>query len=394
MKRRLIFGVALFMSLSIMAAPAAVADNANPPKILSVVQVTKGPYKPGDVITFQINTTGGNPGLNSVVLRGGCLNWIYGSGDIRWELNSKLDPIELFGWQQYVNPGTSSTSSLIKAVVSSSCADGTYKLVDVYVGDLTQLETRFENVNDASLNYVVQGGLLVPPGIVRPEPRADSIELKSLSNTLIYAGAQMSFSLPRTSQGGQVLNWLSSGNCRVTIPFKGDVGGELTITGPGTCKLRAALRGPVDVYSAPTFVSDVTFKANNAGFEAAIFVESKEKVAEMSAEKTELGNLLSTLRSQVLALGANVGESNLMSQLKTLDRLDEQFLRTTSAGYKMVYPIIRLQARGIERDLTAIEKKFAPKPPIRNSTITCIKGKLSKKITAVNPKCPAGYKKK
>jgi hypothetical protein len=27
-------------------------------------------------------------------------------------------------------------------------------------------------------------------------------------------------------------------------------------------------------------------------------------------------------------------------------------------------------------------------------TITCIKGKTSKKVTAVKPKCPAGYKKK
>jgi membrane protein involved in colicin uptake len=26
--------------------------------------------------------------------------------------------------------------------------------------------------------------------------------------------------------------------------------------------------------------------------------------------------------------------------------------------------------------------------------ITCVKGKLSKKVTAVKPKCPAGYKKK
>jgi hypothetical protein len=26
-------------------------------------------------------------------------------------------------------------------------------------------------------------------------------------------------------------------------------------------------------------------------------------------------------------------------------------------------------------------------------TLTCVKGKLSKKVTAVNPKCPAGYKK-
>ena len=28
------------------------------------------------------------------------------------------------------------------------------------------------------------------------------------------------------------------------------------------------------------------------------------------------------------------------------------------------------------------------------TTITCIKGKTSKKFTAVSPKCPAGYKKK
>jgi hypothetical protein len=27
-------------------------------------------------------------------------------------------------------------------------------------------------------------------------------------------------------------------------------------------------------------------------------------------------------------------------------------------------------------------------------TITCVKGKTSKKVTAVKPKCPAGYKKK
>jgi len=30
----------------------------------------------------------------------------------------------------------------------------------------------------------------------------------------------------------------------------------------------------------------------------------------------------------------------------------------------------------------------------KKSTISCIKGKLIKKVTAVSPKCPAGYKKK
>jgi hypothetical protein len=27
----------------------------------------------------------------------------------------------------------------------------------------------------------------------------------------------------------------------------------------------------------------------------------------------------------------------------------------------------------------------------KKSTITCVKGKLAKKVTAVNPKCPSGY---
>ena len=30
----------------------------------------------------------------------------------------------------------------------------------------------------------------------------------------------------------------------------------------------------------------------------------------------------------------------------------------------------------------------------KKMSITCVKGKLSKKVTAVKPKCPAGYKKK
>jgi hypothetical protein len=30
----------------------------------------------------------------------------------------------------------------------------------------------------------------------------------------------------------------------------------------------------------------------------------------------------------------------------------------------------------------------------KKTTITCVKGKITKKITATNPKCPKGYKKK
>ncbi|CAB4597013.1 unannotated protein [freshwater metagenome] len=32
--------------------------------------------------------------------------------------------------------------------------------------------------------------------------------------------------------------------------------------------------------------------------------------------------------------------------------------------------------------------------PLKKTTITCVKGKLTKKVTGIKPTCPKGYKKK
>jgi hypothetical protein len=46
-------------------------------------------------------------------------------------------------------------------------------------------------------------------------------------------------------------------------------------------------------------------------------------------------------------------------------------------------------------DQLAAEKLAATKAAsLKKTTITCLKGKLTKKVTAINPKCPTGYKKK
>jgi hypothetical protein len=42
----------------------------------------------------------------------------------------------------------------------------------------------------------------------------------------------------------------------------------------------------------------------------------------------------------------------------------------------------------------ASTKKTVTIPNLKKTTITCIKGKVAQKVTAVKPKCPAGYKKK
>ena len=45
-------------------------------------------------------------------------------------------------------------------------------------------------------------------------------------------------------------------------------------------------------------------------------------------------------------------------------------------------------------DLVTFDVYAAPAPVVKATTITCVKGKLTKKVTAVNPKCPTGYTKK
>jgi len=56
----------------------------------------------------------------------------------------------------------------------------------------------------------------------------------------------------------------------------------------------------------------------------------------------------------------------------------------------------KIEAEKIIADARIEAEKIAAAAKVAASkkTVTCIKGKLTKKVTAVNPKCPAGYKKK
>ena len=48
----------------------------------------------------------------------------------------------------------------------------------------------------------------------------------------------------------------------------------------------------------------------------------------------------------------------------------------------------------VEPAPTALAPAASPQVAAAKKSITCMKGKTVKKVTAVNPKCPVGYKKK
>jgi hypothetical protein len=56
---------------------------------------------------------------------------------------------------------------------------------------------------------------------------------------------------------------------------------------------------------------------------------------------------------------------------------------------------LKLAAYGFTFSSPTISVKLTQaNAPAKKTTITCVKGKLTKKVTAVGPKCPTGYKKK
>jgi hypothetical protein len=51
-------------------------------------------------------------------------------------------------------------------------------------------------------------------------------------------------------------------------------------------------------------------------------------------------------------------------------------------------------AKAAAAKAAAAKAAAAKAAALKKTTITCVKGKLTKKVTAVKPVCPAGYKKK
>ncbi len=69
--------------------------------------------------------------------------------------------------------------------------------------------------------------------------------------------------------------------------------------------------------------------------------------------------------------------------------LDKDWLRLAADNFHFSSPTIKVTFPKLESAASS-----APKTVAMKSTVTCVKGKAVKKVSAVNPKCPAGWKKR
>ena len=107
------------------------------------------------------------------------------------------------------------------------------------------------------------------------------------------------------------------------------------------------------------------------------------------------------------ASGADLkGTTNAMGEVTfVIKNTDTTGTEAVPASPNAVAPKIRLYGtfkaiiagygdKEADVDLATFDIYAAPKPVVKATTITCVKGKTTKKVTAVNPKCPSGYTKK
>jgi len=271
------------------------ADNANPPKILDLIQVTQGPYKPGDLVTYKVVFTGGNPGLKR--------------GEILFDHSSLY---QVFG-EDIPGSDRNGLVSFPLPVIDP----GTYGPIKVTIKDKTDLREvkDFPQVPVAPLSFIVSDYIFkqIKIGEVTPS----NLPTHTLDLQMIPKNPKVGdlFELPKYSS--------------VNVPIEYSIKKESS----STCKI-------IREYEYPIFPGGQLQFLNN-------------------------GLCMVSIRSYYL------GKRPSYSQLKIISlATSEVSLANTTLSFQVV-----------------IEKSSSSK------TITCIKGKLIKKVTGTSPKCPTGYKK-
>jgi len=301
-KKLIVFLSVLSMSLSNTSAPAK-ADTANPPVVTGFTQLTQGPYKPGDMIQFKIEYSGGNPGISDywILFDSRCIAIKDQSPQYHWSKSNGGEENQFFG------------NGLFTGFIQD-CLPGKYGVSKIQIKDKTGLLSKnaykVNFGNDADKFEIADYEFKsIPIGTEIPTSKLpDELNLIDIPKNPLVGST---YSLPeKTTVGFPVsyrVNNINNSACKITkdgfngyTPF---FGGTLSFIKTGSCQ---------------------------------IYIGRLESTSSRS-------------RYDLPSLKANV--QNLSGMI---------LFNTTKAN--------------------------------STSTIKCIKGKTTKAVTGINPKCPTGYK--
>ena len=89
-----------------------------------------------------------------------------------------------------------------------------------------------------------------------------------------------------------------------------------------------------------------------------------------------------------------INETGEASVATTVVNEKDGWLRLAAYGFTFSSPTVKVKLSQEKAAAAPVQSAEVKPAAAKKTSITCVKGKTSKKITAVNPKCPTGYKKK
>jgi hypothetical protein len=105
-------------------------------------------------------------------------------------------------------------------------------------------------------------------------------------------------------------------------------------------------------------------------------------------------------KSVTATISASYPELGISEVVTTSSKIVDDTYQVSASGFHFSAPVIKMKVtQGVQPQPIAADSTppTVVKPQVaatKKTTISCVKGKTTKKLTAVNPKCPAGYKKK
>jgi hypothetical protein len=235
-----------------------------------------------------------------------------------------------------------------------------------------------------------------PAGVTGGTPITEAEKTRSGMKNVSFKHINTNFSQPSMDN---FMLWLSVAKDKAAaMPTQWRLG---TMTDNGSGQVREcldkekALAGVVTTNSTmyldgpPIFKDDtLDYKVASTHFEAdgtTVFKGTYELIMSSSVARC-IYKFTSAPISATVSITSENGEANAAT---TVVNEKNGWLKLGAYGFTFSSPTVRVKLA---------QEKVIPKAsvtvPARKSSITCVKGKTSKKVTAVNPTCPKGYKKK
>jgi hypothetical protein len=363
--------------------PAAAGDTANPPRITSVKFEVARTYVVGELIPVDIRFRGGDPGVKSATIYQfvgdnsyNCLAsdvWFAAGSREAIPVRNRPEPQLIRGYLK----------------VTHNCLNGKNKVTaQIKIFDQTDLYDE----QYTSFEFNVVGSTHIPIGTLLPPSKDSTFSLNFIKKEYYLKDNLEGLKLPAKTPEGILIGWgIASGPCSV-VPEEPDFyPSKLQFNSIGVCELGASFQSfRSGINDLNTFVKFNVLPGSLVEAEAKAKAEAEAKAkAEAEAKAKELAEkpLCDARRGELLAVGQSLN-SLKKSIPSRASEIDSTIARLESAVKSPCVAEVTLMDFKLELEgykMTASAKKII---------ITCVKGKTVKKITAVNPKCPKGYKKK